>query len=111
LCRDKTLFYEDILDSSKAILEYVNGYELESFTKDRKTYSAVIREFEIIGEATKHIINDVKEKYPEIRWRDMVDFRNILIHEYFGVNFTIVWNTIHCELPKLIKIIEKILKD
>jgi len=109
--RDKTLFYEDILESTNAILDYTKGYELDDFKSDRKTHNAVIREFEIIGEATKHIINDVKEKYQEIRWRDMIDFRNILIHEYFGINFTIIWNVIHYELPNLKTTIEQILKE
>jgi len=109
--RDKTLFYEDILEATNAILDYTKGYNLEDFKNDRKTHNAVIREFEIIGEATKHIINNVKDTYPNIRWRDIIDFRNILIHEYFGVNFTIIWNTIHYELPKLKTTIEQILKE
>ena len=99
--RDERLFVYDIRDSVDAILSYVNGMSFDEFENDRKTYSAVIRELEIIGEATKHLSEDLTNRYSEIEWRDIQDFRNILIHEYFGVDFEIVWNAIKEDLPKL----------
>ncbi len=80
-------------------MDYVDDLSYDKFIKDRKTYSAVIREFEIIREATSHLSNDIIQKYHSILWRDLKDFRNILIHEYFGVDFEIVWNVIQQDLP------------
>jgi len=109
--RDKILFAEDILESIDAIFDFVAGIEFDEFKEDRKTYQAVIREFEIIGEATKHIKDDLKKLFPDIRWQDIVDFRNRISHEYFGVNFKIIWSTIFYELPTLKKHIEKLRRE
>jgi len=109
--RNKHLFLNDIIESINAIFDYVKGYELEDFKKDRKTYQAVIREFEIIGEATKNIYDYLNKKYPNYPWRLIVDFRNKISHEYFGVDFVLIWNTIFLKLPELQKIIKEILKE
>ena len=106
--RDIRLFVGDVKESIEAIREYVEGLDFEGFAKDRKTYSAVIREFEIIGEAVKHLPENITSKYGSIGWRDIKDFRNLLIHEYFGVDIEIVWNTIHEDLPKLYEAIVQI---
>jgi len=99
--RDIRLFVNDIKESCEAISDYIEDMDFEGFINDRKTYSAVIREFEIIGEATKHLPQDTMDNHKNIGWRDIKDFRNLLIHEYFGVDFEIVWNTIKNDLPKL----------
>ncbi len=109
--RDKKLFLNDIIESIDAILDYVKGYELEDFKTNRLVYQAVIREFEIIGEATKNIYEFLKEKYPNYPWRLIIDFRNKISHEYFGVDFVLIWNTIFLKLPELQKIIKEILKE
>ncbi len=109
--RDEKLFINDVKESVDAILEYIQDMNIDEFSNDRKTYSAVIREFEIIGEATKHFSDELIDKYDEIQWRDIKDFRNILIHEYFGVDFEIVWNTIIQDLPKLKEVIENMLSE
>ena len=96
------LYLQDILDSILAIEDYVREISFEDFINDRKTYSATIREFEIIGEAVNQIINEeIIKRHKHISWRDIKDFRNLLIHEYFGVDFEIVWNTIMEDLPPL----------
>jgi uncharacterized protein with HEPN domain len=100
--RDIKLYLQDILDSILAIEEYIKDMKFQEFKNDRKTYSATIREFEIIGEAVGKIMNeDIVKKYTKVPWRDIKDFRNILIHEYFGVDYEIVWNTILEDLPQL----------
>ena len=71
----------------------------------------MIREFEIIGEATKNLSQEFKERFNDIEWRDIVDFRNLLIHEYFGVDIDIVWNTIHEDLPKLKSVIDTAIQE
>lgn len=106
--RDIRLFISDIFESCEAIFSYVNGMSFDEFTQDRKTYSAVIREFEIIGEAVKHLPLELTDKYENVGWRDIKDFRNLLIHEYFGVDFEIVWNTIKDDLLVLYYVIKSI---
>jgi len=107
--RDMRLYYVDILDSGNAITEFVKDISFEEFCSDRKTYSAVIREFEVIGEAAGNIPGEVKAKYSDVEWQDIKDFRNLLIHEYFGVDLEIVWKIIQEDLPALMKAVRTIL--
>ncbi|NWG31103.1 MAG: DUF86 domain-containing protein [Rhodocyclaceae bacterium] len=100
--RDCHLYLSDIQDSGQAILSYVADIDFERFSKDRMRQAAVIREFEIIGEAAGKLPEDLKACYPQVPWRDIKDFRNLLIHAYFGVDLRIVWNTIEQDLPKLL---------
>ena len=102
------LYLDDILESVHAILDYIEEMDFEAFTKDRKTYSATIREFEIIGEAVSNLSIEIKNQHTEIEWQDIKDFRNILIHEYFGVDLELVWGVIINDLPKLINTVKSI---
>ncbi|MBA3028642.1 MAG: DUF86 domain-containing protein [Desulfobacterium sp.] len=107
--RDIRLYYTDILDSGNAILEFVKDISFEYFCNDRKTSSAVIREFEIIGEAVSKLPEYIKQKRQDVEWQDIKDFRNLLIHEYFGVDFEIVWKIIQDDLPNLLDAIKEII--
>jgi len=107
--RDFRLYLYDILDSGHAIQEFVKDLSFEDFSKDRKTYSAVIREFEVIGEAVGKLFDELKQKHPGIDWQDIKDFRNLLIHEYFGVDLEIVWRVVQDDLPTLMNAIKEIL--
>ena len=109
--RDYRLFIKDILDAIEKIEEFVAGMSYEEFVGDDKTISAVIRKFEIIGEATKNIPDEIKEKYPTLPWKEMAGTRDRLIHGYFGVDTKLVWDTIHMQLPKLKPKIKKILDE
>ena len=71
----------------------------EAFAKDRKTVDATVRNFEIIGEATKHIPERIRKEYPKVPWKDMAGMRDKLIHGYFGVKLDVVWKTIKERLP------------
>jgi len=106
--RPQLLYCQDILESGAAIMSYVQGVLFDAFVHDRMCYSAVIREFEIIGEAVGKLPKTSKDGYPGIPWQDIKDFRNLLAHEYFGVDLEIVWNTIHNELPILMDAVQKI---
>ena len=108
--RNYRLYIEDILECIGKITAYINTKSFEKFSKDEKTIDAVVRNFEIIGEATRQLPKDVKDKYPDIVWREMIDFRNIIIHEYFGMSLKIMWDIIKNELPPLESKIKKILK-
>jgi len=107
--RDLRLYCADILDSGSAIIEFVNGLSFEQFCNDRKTYSAVIREFEIIGEAVGKLPETLKGRRPDVEWQDIRDFRNLLTHEYFGVDLEIVWKIIEDDLPVLMEAIREIM--
>jgi uncharacterized protein with HEPN domain len=92
---------EDIEDSLNMIFQYVENLDYESWTKDRKTIDAVIRNIEIIGEAATHLPEEFKEQHTDIPWYQMKGMRNMLIHEYFGVDIDVLWKTIQEDLPLL----------
>lgn len=106
--RSDALYVQDIKESILAIESYIKGLSSEDFKQDRMIYSAVIREFEIIGEAVGKLSDDIKTQYTDVHWQDMKDFRNLLIHEYFGVDLDIVWNVVKDDMPTLYRIINEI---
>lgn len=107
--RDIELFLNDILESISKIEIYTQGMDYKHFISDEKTKDAVVRNLEIIGEAVKNIPDDVKERHRDIDWKGAGGMRDKLIHEYFGANFAIVWETIKDDLPPFRERIEKIL--
>ena len=109
--RDYKLFIRDIINSMEAIENFVEGMEFEDLIEDDKTLSAVIRKFEIIGEAARNIPEWIREKYPQIPWKHMVGMRDKLIHGYFGVDHKIVWDTIKIEIPRIKPKLQKVLKE
>lgn len=109
--REYSLYLKDILDAMGAIEKFVAEMEVEDFKNDDKTSSAVIRKFEIIGEAAKNIPEEIKVKYPDIKWKQMAGMRDRLIHFYFGIKYELVWHTIKDIIPQVKPIIQEILKD
>jgi len=111
MSRDKLyrVHIQDIFDSICEAEEFVGGMSFEEFIKDKKTINAVIRSFEVMGEAVKNISKSIKKKYPEIPWKRMAGMRDKLIHEYFGVDLEIVWETIKEDIPKIKPLIREIL--
>ena len=106
--KDDLIYIEHILECLDKIELYIDGFSEESFSEDSKTQDAVIRQFEIIGEATRNISEALKEKYPDIPWKDMAGMRNKLIHHYFGVDISMVWKTALEDAPELKRLIEGI---
>ena len=106
--RDSQLYINDILESIEAINLFVNNMSYEEFYNDRKTYSATIREFTVIGEAISKIIDLLQEKHPSYPWRILKDFRNFIVHEYFGVNPQIIYDAATQELDELKKLVESL---
>ena len=100
--RDITLLLQDIQTAICNILEFTKDYTFENYETDLKTRYAVERNFEIIGEAVAQIPDIYKEIHPQVEWRIIKDFRNFIIHEYFGINHFIVWVTIQYRLPDLL---------
>ena len=110
MTRNYKLFLEDIINSIINIEEFIKGSSFESFSKDKKTQSAVIRELEIIGEASKNMPRDVRDTFHEVPWSDMSRMRDKLIHGYFIVNLEILWKTVKERIPEIKPKIEKLLK-
>jgi len=104
-------YIQDIVDATSKGMRFVEDMKYEDFIHDDKTVFAVIRAIEVIGEAAKNIPDDVKDKYPEIPWREMAGMRNKLIHAYFGVDIKRVWKAIKEEIPPLKPVFEQMLKD
>ncbi|MEM7548167.1 MAG: DUF86 domain-containing protein [Bacteroidota bacterium] len=108
MSRSLELLVEDILDCIKKIEKYTEGLSFKNFLKDDKTIDAVVRNFEIIGEASSRIPEEVKKDYPNINWIRIKGFRNVIIHEYFGVDYEILWNIKQEYIPTLKNSIQEI---
>ncbi len=91
------------------IQQYTHGMSYETFIANNMVVDAVIRNLEIIGEASKNIPADIQEKHPEVPWKRMIGLRNIMIHEYFGVDLRIVWKIVTSNLPETRSAIEAML--
>ena len=107
--RDYKLFLNDILGAIQAIETFVAGMNFEEFEADDKTTSAVIKKFEIIGEAAKMIPDAIRSDFPSVPWSDLAGMRDRLVHSYFGTDVVIVWDAIKYELPKLRKNISAVI--
>jgi uncharacterized protein with HEPN domain len=107
--RTPALYIKDILESMGLIEQFVEGMELEDFKKDIKTCDAVIKRFENIGEATKHIPEEITAKYPDIPWKEMAGMRDKLVHFYFGVKHELVWTAIKNRIPAIKPLIKNLL--
>ena len=109
MARDYRLYLDDIIEAVRRIKEFTNNMGFDDFRADIKTQDAVVRNLEIIGEASRSISEDLKLQFPEIEWREIVDLRNLLLHEYFGVDLNIVWSIIQIDLPPFKSKIQNIL--
>ena len=109
--RNYQLYLKDIFEAMGAAQVFVEGTDFEAFVSDDKTASAVVRKLEIIGEATKNVPETIRQAYPQVPWRQMAGMRDRIIHVYFDVNYTIVWEVVTELIPPLQPIIAQILKD
>lgn len=100
------LFIGDILASMEKIELYIRGMSFEDFRGDQRTVDAVLRNLEVIGEAARNVPQEMRDKLPDIPWRRMIGLRNILSHEYFGIDVSIIWRIITVNLPEVRPLIE-----
>jgi uncharacterized protein with HEPN domain len=111
MTRDYVLYLSDIIENIKQAETFVASMTFEEFTSDRKTIYAVIRCFEIIGEATKNVPDHIQACRPDIPWSDMARMRDKCIHGYWGIKYQIIWNAIKEELPTITAQITTLLSD
>lgn len=109
MLRDKE-YLVDILESAKLAVTYVENKREEDFLEDTQCQDAVIRRFEIIGEAARRVSDETQGAYPDLPWGKMIGMRNVMIHEYDDVDLTVVSKTVRSDLPPLIAALEKILE-
>jgi uncharacterized protein with HEPN domain len=108
--REPRLLIEDILESADKIKQYTADLNFDSFVNDSKTVDAVIRNFEIIGEASRRLPEGFKDKHETVDWFRIIGFRNRIVHDYMGIDYMIVWEIISKYLDQLIADLNKILE-
>ena len=108
--RDPKLYLDDILESIILLEKYLQGVTEEQFHMSQDKQDLAVRRLEIIGEAATHIPQEYKDQYSDIPWNKMSGIRNILIHEYFGINYDTIWKTVTQFIPLLKIQIEELLK-
>ncbi len=106
--KDDLVYLRHILDCLNAIQEYLAGGK-EAFFHDRKTQKATLRELQELAESSQHLSSVLRDRYSQIPWRDIAGFRNVLVHDYLGLNLSRIWQIIEHELPTLRKVVEEVL--
>ena len=97
--RDMAAFIGHVVMAMRFVADFIDGMTLDDFLADRKTRDAVIRNCEVIGEAVKHIPEDFRAIHPEVDWQGLAGLRDVLIHQYFGVDYVTLWNIVAKECP------------
>ncbi|MHB1375916.1 MAG: HepT-like ribonuclease domain-containing protein [Candidatus Humimicrobiaceae bacterium] len=106
-----SIYLEHIIDETAFIIKEGRELSFEDLIKSEILKRAIIRSLEIIGEAVKNVSKELKDKYPDIEWKKIAGIRDKLIHDYFGVDWNIVWDVINIQIPDLNVKINKILKE
>jgi uncharacterized protein with HEPN domain len=104
-------YLDDIRLAAQKAAEFLGSQSLEAFSADDKTVYAVIRALEVVGEATKRIPQDVRDRFPDVPWRSMAGIRDKLIHDYITVNLEVVWKTVTEDVPALLPLLEHVLVE
>lgn len=100
--RDDSVYLAHIVDAVRQILSYTQGMDYDRFIRTRIVQDAVIRQFEIIGEAAKNLSGEFRDLHDHVPWKDLAGFRDKLIHQYFGVDLATVWRSVEADIPLLL---------
>ncbi|MBF0539576.1 MAG: DUF86 domain-containing protein [Nitrospirae bacterium] len=109
--KDDQVYLHHILDAITQIKTYVKGVDYETFKSNRMLQDAVVRQLEIVGEASKNISMEIRSKHSVIAWRDLVGMRDKLIHHYFGIDLSVVWKTVKQDIPSLESRLQEFLRQ
>lgn len=109
--RDSRVYLEDILEATRKITTYTGSLSKAAFLEDEKTIDAVVRNLEVIGEAVKKLPEDLRARHPALEWKKMAGLRDILIHEYFGLDAEIVWDIVQNKVPALDRVVRTMLNE
>ncbi len=107
--RDCRVHLEDMREAGRKVLRYVAGLSFEAFAAEEKTADAVVRNLEILGEAAKQVPDNFRSLHPEVDWYRIAGLRDILIHQYFGIDLTIIWDVAQNKVPILVQQLDHIL--
>ncbi len=111
MSRNESLYLADIQESCEKVLRFTKGMKYKEFVNDDLHFDAVLRNLEIIGEAVKNISEETRQKYPNVKWRKIAGFRDIVAHEYFGINDETVWDIVENEVPALLGMVKTMLSE
>jgi len=111
MSRNESLYLGDIQESCEKILRFTKGMTYKEFIHDDLHFDAVLRNLEVIGEAVKNISEETRITYPNVKWRKIAGFRDIVAHEYFGVNEETVWDIVKNQVPGLLEIVKTMLEE
>jgi uncharacterized protein with HEPN domain len=109
--RDSRVYLEDILEATRKIASYTAHLSKAAFLEDEKTFDAVVRNLEVIGEAVKKLPEDLRAEHAAVEWKKIAGLRDILIHEYFGLDAEIVWDIVQTKVPVLDREIRAMLAE
>jgi uncharacterized protein with HEPN domain len=105
------MYLQDIVQSGRKVLQFTEGLTQNDLLGDGRTYDAVVRNLEIIGEAAKHISDELREQLADIEWRKIAGLRDMLAHVYFGIDDDILWDVVKNRIPKLVLVVENFLNE
>ena len=109
--RDSKVYLEDILEATRKITAYTTGLSKTVFLEDEKTIDAVVRNLEVIGEAVKKLPEDLRAQHSAVEWKKIAGLRDMLIHEYFGLDAEIVWDIVQHKVPALDREVRRMLHE
>ncbi|MCJ7778211.1 MAG: DUF86 domain-containing protein [Sedimentisphaerales bacterium] len=111
MSRDEIMYLQDIVDSCEKVLRFTKELSLPDLIQDERTYDAVVRNLEIIGEAAKNISENLRTQMPNIEWRKIAGMRDMLAHDYFGIDNDILWDVVQNKIPELTETVKAFLED